>query len=271
METIIDVGVFDENAGVPIIVGSTVGMPEVGPLLACCARPADALRSARDRCQQAGLPEDLVRLGQLARFYGLSVRLVCAAAARDRFDLLSVGAEVVSCDTIVTMAGSLVPTGKGWYDALTAVGEAHVGSVISPMLAYDDHSVKWAGAGSPRTAISCCSIAIAGYPLMAIAALQLTRVDVRVARMLHHAACSPERRDARLRRLSRLKTEGLRDRAADQPGRHRCLVAAVDPIARLRRADVGRAERQACRARRTHRCRRSSSHGGEVPPEPTIV
>lgn len=179
METIIDVGVFDENAGVPIIVGSTVGMPEVGPLLALFAL------DPQTRCaplvivvSKPAFQRDLVRLRQLARFYGLSVRLVCAAAAQDRFDLLSVGAEVVSCDTIVTMAGSLVPTGKGWYDALTAVGEAHVGSVISPMLAYDDHSVKWAGSWLSEDGDQLLLDRYAGYPLMAIAALQLTRVDV---------------------------------------------------------------------------------------------
>ncbi|WP_429132087.1 hypothetical protein [Ensifer sp. 4252] len=179
METFVDVGVFDENAGVPIIVGSTVGVPEVGPLLALVAL------DPQTRCaplviviSKPAFQRDLVRLRQLARFYGLSVRLVCAAAAQDRFDLLSVGAEVVSCDTIVTMAGSLVPTGKGWYDALTAVGLAHVGSVISPMLAYDDHSVKWAGSWLAEDGDQLLLDRYAGYPLMAIAALQLTRVDV---------------------------------------------------------------------------------------------
>ncbi|MNL24419.1 hypothetical protein D3C87_1458520 [compost metagenome] len=179
METIVDVGVFDERTGVPLIVGSTVGMAEVGPLLALLAL------DPQTRCaplvivvSKPAFQRDLVRLRQLARFYGLSVRLVCAAAAQDRFDLLAVGAEVVSCETIVTMSGSLVPTAKGWYRALTAVGLAHAGSVISPMLAYDDHSVKWAGSWLSEGGDQLLLDRYAGYPLMAIAALQLTRVDI---------------------------------------------------------------------------------------------
>lgn len=179
VETIIDVGVFDETAGVPIVVGSTVGMAEVGPLLALLALdPQTCCAPLVIVVSKPAFQRDLVRLRQLVRFYGLSVRLVCAAAAQDRFDLMAVGAEVVSCETIVTMSGSLVPMAKGWYGALTTVGMAHVGSVISPMLAYDDHSVKWAGSWLSEDGDQMLLDRYAGYPLMAIAALQLTRVDV---------------------------------------------------------------------------------------------
>ncbi|RDL46371.1 hypothetical protein BLJAPNOD_06565 [Ensifer sp. M14] len=179
METVVDIGQFDENTGIPIIVGSTVGMPEVGPLLALLAL------DPQTRCaplvivvSKPTFQRDLVRLRQLARFYRLSVRLVCATGALDRFDLLSVGAAEVSCETVVTMSGSLVPAAKGWYGALTAVGVDHVGSVISPMLAYDDHSVKWAGSWLSEGGDQLLLDRYAGYPLMAIAALQLTRVDI---------------------------------------------------------------------------------------------
>lgn len=179
LETIVDVGPFDEKTGVPIIVGSTVGMPEVGPLLALLAldqqtRPAPIVIAVNKPAFQ----RDVARLRQLAGFYGLSVRLVCAAAAQDRFDLMSIGAQAVTCETIVTMSGSLVPTAKGWYGALTAAGMAHAGSMISPMLAYDDHSVKWAGSWLSQHGDQILLDRYAGYPLMAIAALQLTRVDV---------------------------------------------------------------------------------------------
>lgn len=178
-EAIVDVGVFDEKSGVPIIVGSTVGMPEVGPLLALFALdPQTRCAPLVIAVSKSAFQRDLARLRQLVRFYGLSVRIVCAAGALDRFDLLSVGAEEVSSETIITMSGSLVPAAKGWYGALTAAGSDHVGSVISPMLAYDDHSVKWAGSWLSEGGDQMLLDRYAGYPLMAIAALQLTRVDV---------------------------------------------------------------------------------------------
>ncbi|NVD42678.1 hypothetical protein HT585_27785 [Ensifer sp. HO-A22] len=179
MEAVVDVGVFDENTGIPIIVGSTVGMPEVGPLLALLALdPQTHCAPIVIVVGKSAFQRDLVRLRQLARFYGLSVRLVCASGALDRFDLLSVGAEEVSSETIITMSGSLIPAAKGWYGALTAVGLDHIGSVISPMLAYDDRSVKWAGCWLSEGGDQLLLDRYAGYPLMAIAALQLTRVDV---------------------------------------------------------------------------------------------
>lgn len=179
MEAIVDVGVFDEKSGTPIIVGSTVGMPEVGPLLALLALdPQTRCAPLVIAVSKSVFQRDLARLRQLVRFYGLSARMVCAAGALDRFDLMSVGAEQVSNETIITVSGSLVPAAKGWYGALTAVGWDHVGSVISPMLAYDDHSVKWAGSWLSEGGDQLLVDRYAGYPLMAIAALQLTRVDV---------------------------------------------------------------------------------------------
>lgn len=179
LEAFVDVGAFDETAGVPIVVASTAGMPEVGPLLALLALDHETRRVPLViAVGKAAFQRDLIRLRQLARFYGLSIRLVCAAEAQDRFDLLSVGAQAISCATIVTMSGSLVPAAKGWYGALTAVGSAHEGSLISPMLAYDDHSVKWAGSWLSESDDQILLDRYAGYPLMAIAALQLTRVDV---------------------------------------------------------------------------------------------
>lgn len=179
LEAFVDVGEFDETAAVPVVVASTVGMPEVGPLLALLALDHETRRVPLViAVNKAAFQRDLIRLRHLARFYRLSIRLACVTEAQDRFDLLSVGAKALSCETIVTMSGSLVPATKGWYGALTAVARTHGGSVISPMLAYDDHSVKWAGSWLSETDDQILLDRYAGYPLMAIAALQLTRVDV---------------------------------------------------------------------------------------------
>ncbi|GEM_PF-1058602 len=179
METCVDVGVFDDKAGVPIVVSSTVGMLEVGPLLALLALdPQTRTTPIVVAVGKAAYQRDLIRLQQLARFYRLSVRFVCAAAAQDRFELMSVGAEAISCETVITMSGSLVPMAKGWYGALTMEARAHPGCAISPMIAYDDHSVKWAGSWLSQDGDQILLDRYAGYPLMAIAAMQLTRVDV---------------------------------------------------------------------------------------------
>lgn len=97
-------------------------------------------------------------------------------AAGDVFDLLEAGARALTRETVVLLAGSLLPHRRGWYGKLAAAHAARKGSIISPTLAYEDHSVRWAGSWPTAEAECPPSARYAGYPLGALAGLKLTQV-----------------------------------------------------------------------------------------------
>lgn len=167
---VVDAGPFEAAAGPPIVISVGEGDEDgLAPLLALLAidpetkRAPIALVAPSERFHR-----QVPRMAKLAAFYGLSLRLVSAAEAADAYDLLEVGARALSSDTMVLLSGSLVPNKAGWYRKLVGTQAALKNSIISPTLAYEDYSVRWAGTWPARR--------YEGYPISAVTGFKLTPV-----------------------------------------------------------------------------------------------
>lgn len=178
IDAILDVGSFDEENGPPIIIGASESEEPIAPLLALLSLDPEtrsapiviAMPSERFSRQAS-------RLGELVRFYRLSARLVSAKGTGDVYDLLEAGTQALSCETVVLFAASLIPHGTGWYGKLVATAAPLKGSIVSPVLAYEDHSVRWAGSWINDERDDHPIVGrYAGYPLKAVTAMKLTRI-----------------------------------------------------------------------------------------------
>ncbi len=178
IETILDAGSFDEEASPPIVIGAGESDEEISPLLALLALDPEtrrvpiviAMPAERFRRQAA-------RLKELARFYGLSARLVAAKGTGDVYDMLEAGTQALSCETVVSLSASLIPHGTGWYGKLLATAATLKGSIVSPVLAYEDHSIRWAGSWIDDSNGDEPVVGrYAGYPLKAVTDMKLTRI-----------------------------------------------------------------------------------------------
>ena len=178
IETTLDAGAFDEHISPPIVIGAGENEEDIAPLLALLTLDPEtrrapiviAMPSERFRRQAA-------RLKELARFYRLSVRLVSAKGTGDVYDMIEAGTEALSCETIVSLSASLIPQGAGWYGQLVATAATLKGSIVSPVLAYEDHSVRWAGSWIDEGNGDEPVVGrYAGYPLKAVTDMNLTRI-----------------------------------------------------------------------------------------------
>jgi hypothetical protein len=170
VEAIVDPGPFEAAAGPPIVI--SVGENDedgIAPLLGLLAIDPETKHAPivlvvpSERFHQ-----QVARMRRLAAFYGLSLRLVSAGEAGDAYDLLEAGARALSSDTVVLLSGSLVPNKAGWYRKLVDTQAALKNSIVSPTLAYEDYSVRWAGTWpAPR---------YEGYPISAVTGFELTPV-----------------------------------------------------------------------------------------------
>ncbi|QPB19681.1 hypothetical protein ISN39_19375 [Rhizobium sp. 007] len=178
IETILDAGSFDEENSPPIVIGAGEGEEDISPLLALLALDPEtrhtpimiAMPAERFRRQAA-------RLRELARFYSLSARLVSVKGTGDVHDMLEAGTQALSCETVVSLSASLIPRGTGWYGKLLATAAMLKGSVVSPVLVYEDHSIRWAGSWIDDG--NCDEPVVGrytGYPLKAVADMKLTRI-----------------------------------------------------------------------------------------------
>lgn len=178
IDAILDAGSFDQESSPPIVIGAGETEEHISPLLALLALDPEtrrapiviAMPAERYRRQAACLSE-------LARFYRLSVRLVSAKGTADFYDLLEAGTQALSCETIVPLSASLIPYGTGWYGKLVATTATLKGSIISPVQAYEDHSVRWAGSWIDDD--NCDQPVVGrytGYPLKAVTGMTLTRI-----------------------------------------------------------------------------------------------
>lgn len=175
--TILDAGAFDQAGGPPIVIAaedseegdmaSFLGLlaldPETRRAPIALVLPAERFR------RHAGRAKDL------AQFYRLPLRLISAEEGGDLYDLLETGIRAISHETVVLLAGSLLPNRAGWYRKLVAAHEA-TGGIVSPTLAYEDHSVRWAGTWSASQSEHPTAGRYAGYPLSAVTGLKLTQV-----------------------------------------------------------------------------------------------
>ncbi|QRM53304.1 hypothetical protein [Sinorhizobium sp. BG8] len=178
IDAIQDVGPFDQENGPPIIIGAGESEEDISPLLALLALDPET----RHVPIVVAMPADrfsrhAARLSELARFYRLSVRLVAAKGTGDVYDLLEAGTEALSCETVVLLSASLIPHGTGWYGKLVSTAATLKGSIVSPVLAYEDHSVRWAGSWVNDAHDDQPIVGrYAGYPLKAVTAMKLTRI-----------------------------------------------------------------------------------------------
>ena len=175
---VVDLGPFDDAIGPAIIIGVDERVEEIGPLLALLALDPETriapivIAAAAEIIDRIG-----VQIRRLADFYRLRIRLVSASGSEDLYDALEVGAHAVSTDRVVFLAASLLPRRAGWLNKLLNAYDAHKDCVLSPTLAYEDDSIRWAGtwvAGpqSDRALIS----RYAGYPIDAVSGMSLTEV-----------------------------------------------------------------------------------------------
>lgn len=177
IDAILDAGSFEQESSPPIIIGAGGTEEHISPLLALLALDPETRRAPivivmpaeRYRRQAACLSE-------LARFYRLSVRLVSAKGTADYYDLLEAGALALSCETIVPLSASLIPQATGWYGKLVATTATLKGSIISPVQAYEDHSVRWAGSWIDDNDDQPVVGRYTGYPLKAVTEMTLTRI-----------------------------------------------------------------------------------------------
>jgi hypothetical protein len=175
---VVDLGPFEDAIGPAIIIGIDERVEEIEPLLALLALDPETriapivIAAATEIIDRVG-----VQIRRLADFYRLRIRLVSANGSEDLYDALEVGARTVTTDQVVFLAGSLLPRKAGWLNKLVNAYETHKDCVLSPTLAYEDDSIRWAGtwvAGpqSDRALIS----RYAGYPIDAISGMSLTEV-----------------------------------------------------------------------------------------------
>ncbi|MDK1374713.1 MULTISPECIES: hypothetical protein [unclassified Sinorhizobium] len=173
----VDAGPFEQAGGPPIIIAPEDSEDgDMAPILGLLAldpetrlAPIALVLPAERFRRQAG------RIKELAQFYRLSLKLMAAEESGDLYDLLEAGVRALSHETVVLLAGSLLPLRAGWYGKLVAAHGTQ-GGVISPTLAYEDHSVRWAGSWPAEQSEYPASSRYAGYPLSAVTGLNLTQV-----------------------------------------------------------------------------------------------
>ena len=179
---VVDLGPFEDAIGPAIIIGIDERVEEVEPLLALLALDPETriapivIAAATEIIDRVG-----VQIRRLADFYRLRIRLVSATGSEDLYDALEVGARTVSTDQVIFLAGSLLPRRSGWLNKLISAYEAHKDCVLSPTLAYEDDSIRWAGTwvAGPQSGMSADRALIsryAGYPIDAVSGMSLTEV-----------------------------------------------------------------------------------------------
>ncbi|KQV34934.1 MULTISPECIES: hypothetical protein [unclassified Rhizobium] len=178
IDTVLDAGPFDEENSPPIVIGAGESEEDIAPLMALLALDPET----RHAPIVIAMPADrfrrqATRLMERARFYRLSVRLVSVKEPGDVYDMLEAGTLSLTCETVVSLSASLIPRGRGWYGKLVTAAASLKGSIISPVLAYEDHSIRWAGSWiEGDTGDQPVVGRYAGYPLKAITDMKLTRI-----------------------------------------------------------------------------------------------
>ncbi len=166
-----DVGAFDPDAPLGLVIGLDHRHRELSALFALLAidpevRPIPIVLAAPG--------ESFDRIGaearRLARFYGLSVRLVLVEGVEDACDALEAGVRACRFQTVALLSGAAQIRMPGWLGRLERAFRGRGGQcVASPTLLFEDNSIRWAGAwldgeGANRRV----SNRYVGYPLEAI-------------------------------------------------------------------------------------------------------
>ncbi|MFJ5368817.1 glycosyltransferase family 2 protein [Bosea sp. CER48] len=167
----LDVGPFDPEAPLGLVIGLDHRNRELSALFALMAmdpevRPLPIVLAAPS--------ESFDRVGaearRLARFYGLSVRLVAVEGVEDACDALEAGVRACRFQTVALLSGAAQIRMPGWLGRLERAYRARGGQcVASPTLLFEDDSIRWAGAWlegeGPSRRIANRFV---GYPLEAV-------------------------------------------------------------------------------------------------------
>ncbi|MBD3847250.1 hypothetical protein IED13_16185 [Bosea sp. SSUT16] len=167
----LDVGPFDAEAPLGLVIGLDHRQRELSALFALLAmdpevRPLPiAIAAPSESFDRVG-----AEARRLARFYGLSVRLVAVEGVEDACDALEAGVRACRFQTVVLLSGAAQIRMPGWLGRLERAYRARGGQcVASPTLLFEDDSIRWAGAwlegeGASRRIAN----RFVGYPLDAV-------------------------------------------------------------------------------------------------------
>lgn len=177
VETVLDVGQFEKAEGPAIVIATGEADDDFAASLGLLALDPRTRKAPIVLVLQAErFRRHAARIRQIGEFYRLPLRLISVEGAGDTCDLAQAGARAIDNETVVLISGSLTPANPGWYQTLITTYEANKGSIVSPTLAYEDHSIRWAGSTSLDRADHLQSSRYAGYPVGAVNRLKLTRV-----------------------------------------------------------------------------------------------
>lgn len=167
----LDVGTFDPEAALGLVIGLDHRHRQLSALFALLAMDPEARPLP---IVLAAPSESFDRVGaearRLARFYGLSVRLVAVEGVEDACDALEAGVRACRFNTVALLSGAAQIRMPGWLGRLERAYRARGGQcVASPTLLFEDDSIRWAGAwlegeGTSRRIAN----RFVGYPLEAV-------------------------------------------------------------------------------------------------------
>ncbi|MFH1804524.1 MAG: hypothetical protein ABID63_06515 [Pseudomonadota bacterium] len=142
-----DIGDFDEDARVTIVVGVDETITDIGVTIALLGLDEDTrhlpivIAGPVESFDQVG--SDMLRL---AAFYKLNVRFVFAEGVEDFCDALEVGVNATNSEAVALMSVHILPRDTGWFAPLFAAFRKRGGkSIVCPTILFEDDSVRWAG------------------------------------------------------------------------------------------------------------------------------
>ncbi|MBP3125690.1 hypothetical protein [Thalassospira sp. ER-Se-21-Dark] len=176
-----DIGDFDEDAPVTLVVGVDDTINDIGVTIALLG-----LDSATRHLPIviAGPVESFDQVGseilRLAAFYKLNTRIVFAEGVEDYCDALEVGVDATNSETVGLVSAHILPRDDGWFDQLHAAYTKRGNKVlVSPTILFEDDSVRWAGTwiNSNANGGQYLSDRYVGYPCAVLADAQPSEVS----------------------------------------------------------------------------------------------
>lgn len=142
-----DFGFDDDAAGVILVVGASLDVEEVAVTLSLLALDPET----RAIPIVVSAPVEAfgtigVEIQRLARFYGLSIRLVVSEGVQDACDAFEAAVRATSAETLVFLSAGVLPRQPGWLSLMERAYRARNGKVlVSPTIVFEDDSIRFAG------------------------------------------------------------------------------------------------------------------------------
>jgi hypothetical protein len=172
-----DFGFADQGVSKALVLAAGLDAEEVSVTLSLLALDPEAselpiIVSAPAESFGAVAPE----VERLARFYGITVRLVAADGIHDACDAYEAAAQATDADTLILLSAGVLPRQQGWVSALERAYRKRSGkALISPTILYEDNSICFAGAWLDENEQGIVDKYI-GYPRDVISDRQATEV-----------------------------------------------------------------------------------------------